>query len=131
MEQLILFGLVIVVLIIFMVRNGRKRAKDQATLAATLVPGAEVMTTFGLYGTIVSIDEEENKVVLRTSPNSEVTLHRQAVGRVVTPVETPEGPVEGDDTPKTITLNGEPMESAEPPAYGERLATEPTKKPTD
>jgi preprotein translocase subunit YajC len=51
------------------------------------------MTTFGLFGTIESVDEAENKIVLRTGPTSEVTIHRQAVGRVVTPVAGTDEPV--------------------------------------
>jgi preprotein translocase subunit YajC len=83
--NLLFFGAILVVLVLFMFRNGRKRQRDQQTLAESLKPGAEVMTTFGVYGTIESIDEAENKLVLRTGPTSEFTIHRQAVGRVVTP----------------------------------------------
>ena len=83
--NVLFFGAILVVLVLFMFRNGRKRQKDQQTLAQSLKPGAEVMTTFGLFGTIESFDETENKLVLRTGPTSEVTIHRQAVGRVVTP----------------------------------------------
>jgi preprotein translocase subunit YajC len=83
--NILFFGAILVVLVLFMFRNGRKRQKDQQTLAESLKPGAEIMTTFGVYGTIDSIDETENKLVLRTGPGSELTIHRQAVGRVVTP----------------------------------------------
>src|SRR3954454_10401557 len=83
--NILFFGAILVVLVLFMFRNGRKRQKDQQALAQSLKPGAEVMTTFGVYGTIESFDETENKVLLRTGPTSELTIHRQAVGRVVTP----------------------------------------------
>ncbi len=111
--QLLFFGVIIVVIIALMFRNGRKRQRDQQALSAGLQPGAEVMTSFGVYGTIVSIDDAENRVVLRTGPNSELTIHRQAVGRVVTPVAE-DGAV----------LNGEPVvldDAATDPTYGERL----------
>lgn len=111
--QLLFFGVIIVVIVGLMFRNGRKRQRDQAALASGLKPGAEVMTSFGVYGTIVSIDEEENKVVLQTGPGSELTIHRQAVGRVVTPV--------ADDG---AVLNGDPVvldDAAADPAFGERL----------
>ncbi len=77
---------VLAVLVFFMFRNGRKRKKDQEALQATMVPGADVMTSFGLYGTIVSIDEEENKVALEVAPGTVVELHRQTIARVVEPV---------------------------------------------
>jgi preprotein translocase subunit YajC len=113
--NILFFGAVLVVLVLFMFRNGRKRQRDQQTLAESLKPGAEIMTTFGLYGTVESIDEAENKLVLRTGPTSELTIHRQAVGRVVTPpagtaepelaettVEEPEAqlPVVDDGSPR-------------------------------
>jgi preprotein translocase subunit YajC len=103
--NLLFFGAILVVLVLFMFRNGRKRQKDLAALADSLKPGAEVMTTFGVFGTVESFDESENKVVLRTSPTSELTIHRQAVGRVVTPpVGADEGTVEALDEP---LLDGE------------------------
>lgn len=75
---------VVAVLVLFMIRNNRKRKRDAAEMATKFLPGAEVMTTFGLYGTLVSIDEDANTVLLETSPKVTVKLHRQAISRVVT-----------------------------------------------
>lgn len=95
--NLLFFGAILVVLVLFMFRNGRKRQRDQQTLAQSLKPGAEIMTTFGLFGTVESVDEAENKLVLRTGPTSEVTIHRQAVGRVVTPAPGSDVPADTAD----------------------------------
>ena len=76
---------VLAVLVFFMFRNGRKRQKDQAALQSQMVAGAEVMTNFGMYGTILSIDEEANKVALEIAPGTVVHLHRQTIARVVEP----------------------------------------------
>jgi preprotein translocase subunit YajC len=111
--QLLFFGVIIVVFVLLMVRNGRKRQRDQLALTEGLRPGAEVMTTFGVFGTIVSVDEAENKVVIRTGPNSELTIHRQAIGRVVTAPQDAEA-----------TLNGAPVlldDAASEPEFGERV----------
>ncbi len=123
--QIVLFAVIIAAIVFMMFRNGRKRQRDAATLAESLKPGAEVMTTFGLFGTIVSIDDEDNKIVLQTSPTSQMTLHRQAVAKVVTPTE-PAEPTEpaAAAAPGAITLNGETLPSSDtPPAYGERVAS--------
>jgi preprotein translocase subunit YajC len=96
--NILFFGAILVVLVLFMFRNGRKRQRDQQSLAESLKPGAEIMTTFGVYGTIESIDEAENKLVLRTGPTSELTIHRQAVGRVVTPPQ-------GSDEPEVTAIS--------------------------
>ncbi len=71
-------------LLIFMMMRGRKKAaKAQEEIRSNLAPGAEVMTQFGLFGRIVSIDTEENKIVLEVSPGSNVTVHSQTVAKVV------------------------------------------------
>ena len=114
--QLLFFALIIVVFVLFMFRNGRKRQRDQLALTQGLKPGAEIMTTFGVFGTIESVDDAENRIVLRTGPTSEITIHRQAVGRIVT---TP------DDAAAT-ELNGEPVlldDAATAPEFGERIDT--------
>jgi len=77
---------VLALLIFFMFRNGRKRQRDLQELQEKMVPGAEVMTSFGLYGTLVSVDEESNTVLVETSPGATVKLHRQALSRVVDPI---------------------------------------------
>lgn len=111
--QLLFFGVIIVAIVLLMFRNGRKRQRDQQTLSNTLRPGAEIMTTFGVYGTVVSVDDAENRIVLQTGPGSELTIHRQAVGRVVTPV--------AEDG---AALNGEPVvldDAAADPEFGQRV----------
>jgi preprotein translocase subunit YajC len=116
--QLLFFGVIIVVIIALMFRNGRKRQQTASQMATGLQPGAEIMTSSGIFGTITAVDEAENKITLRTGPNSELTVHRQAVGRIVTPVT-------GDGT----QLNGAPVvldDAAADPAFGERATTEPT-----
>lgn len=88
---------VLAVLIFFMFRNSRKRQKDAAQLQTQVVPGAKVMTNSGLFGTILSIDDEENEVLLESTPGTVLALHRQTIARVVTPVEVPDT-VEAADT---------------------------------
>ena len=70
--------------LIFMMFRGRKKARTaQEQLKSELAPGAEVMTQFGLFGTVLSIDNENNKVVLELSPGNTATVHAQAVAKVV------------------------------------------------
>ena len=84
MDAMTLFMMaVLAVLVFFMFRNGQKRKKAALELQNQVVVGAHVMTTIGVYGTIKSIDEVENIVVLETSPKNTLKLHRQAIARVV------------------------------------------------
>lgn len=85
--SLVMFGL-IAVLIFFMFRNGKKRQQAQAEMQNNVRPGAEVMLQSGIFATIESIDEEENRVTVR-SGDSSIVVHRNAIGQVVTPADVP------------------------------------------
>jgi preprotein translocase subunit YajC len=107
-------------LVFFMFRNGRKRQKDTLALQSKMVAGADVMTNFGLYGTIVSIDEEENKVALEIAPGTVVQIHRQTIARVVEPV------VVGDDVvlDESVASDAGTPSLAKEPDFGQRTGFE-------
>lgn len=120
---------ILAALIFFMFRSSRKRQKQQSELQKQVVPGATVMTNFGVFGTIVSIDEEHNKVELETSPGHILTVHRQTIGRVeTTPDTVEETPADAVETETTV--------GDEKPQFGERIedvdtASTPESKKTD
>jgi preprotein translocase subunit YajC len=80
------------VFIFMMFRRNKKTQQQQAQLQSQFAPGVEVMTSFGLFGRIVEIDEAENKVLLELSPGNTATVHRQAVTKIVEPVVAAEEP---------------------------------------
>ena len=108
---------ILAVLIFFMFRSSRKRQKQQSELQKQVVPGATVMTNFGVFGTIVSIDEENNKVELETSPGHILTVHRQTIGRVETVPET----AEITDADAATSSDADALTSDGKPQYGERI----------
>jgi preprotein translocase subunit YajC len=90
--------------VFMMFRRNKKTQQQQAEMQSKFAPGVDVMTSFGLFGRIVSIDEAENKVVLELSPGNEATVHRQAVTKVMEqPAE--ETPVVPDDA-SSLTATG-------------------------
>jgi len=103
---------VLAVLIFFMFRNSRKRQSEARELQSKVAPGAKVMTNFGVFGTILSIDEDENHVLLETTPGTVLTVHRQTVARVITPSE--------DETAAAPAALGEGE-----PEFGERVDEAP------
>jgi preprotein translocase subunit YajC len=114
----------LVVLVFFMFRNKKKRDRQQAELQTALVPGVEVMLTFGVYGTIVSIDEETNTAEVEVSPGTVLKVHRQTLGRVVEPAVVADDVVATDEAD---ALDGRPAGTPvdlSKPAYGERAAGE-------
>ncbi len=74
---------VLALMVVFMIRNSRKQKADREALVEKVVKGANVMTTSGIFGTIVSIDAEENQIVLETTPGTKLRIHRQAVTTIV------------------------------------------------
>jgi len=122
----LLIGMVVLlaIMVFFMFRNSRKRKAEQEKIKTTMVPGVEVMTNFGLFGTIVELDEVANTAILELSPGNRVKVHRQTLVRVVEPA--------GEGTPRSVE---EAMEIAEreqrerdaaagEPKYGERIDPE-------
>lgn len=109
---------VLAVLVFFMFRNGRKRKADLEALQAQMVVGADVMTNFGMYGTIVSIDEAENRVALEIAPGTVVQIHRQTIARVVEPTVA-----ETEDAP-AAELNRDQGTVMGEPEFGQRAAGE-------
>jgi preprotein translocase subunit YajC len=133
----IVFLVVAVGIVIFMIFNGRRNRAKQAAAKAEMLPGSEIMTNFGLFGKLLSVDEVTNVAEIETSPGVIVKVHRQTLSKVVTPSET------GDSTaPRSVEeamerANREAAEKeaaakvdSEAPAYGERVDDDPITKAT-
>ncbi len=118
---LVMLG-VLALLIFFMFRNSRKRKANLELLQQKMVPGAEVMTNFGLFGTLVDIDEEQNVATIETSPGSTVRVHRQTLARVVE-----DEPLETDDAADDVTVDSAPAVSE--PTLNESSLDAPPAKP--
>lgn len=110
---IVMFAL-IGLLIFFMFRNGRKRQAQMQELQSKMVPGAEVMLQSGIFGTIVSMDDEDNRATISTG-TSTLVVHRNAIGQVVTPADVPEMEEE------SVSLAPD-----DDPAFGERLTSNET-----
>ena len=128
-------GLVVLlgVMVIFMFRNSRKRKRDAEALKDKFVPGAEVMTQHGIYGTLISIDDEKNEAIIETTPGTRLRVHRQTISRVIDPVEAEEDVIEEPSGSEleagTHELNQDHAIPAGDPQYGERIGDEIDEKP--
>jgi preprotein translocase subunit YajC len=134
---------ILAVLIFFMFRNSRKRKQQMEELRSQIVPGAEIMTNFGLYGTLRSIDEASKVAEVEVSPGTIVRVHSQTIAKVVD-----EDADVADGSPRSVEeameianreaaereerqrakLDGSAVEPVAEPAYGERVEPE-VKKP--
>ncbi|MCU1404577.1 MAG: preprotein translocase subunit YajC, partial [Glaciihabitans sp.] len=57
---------VLAVLVFFMFRNNKKRKAAAEDLKSQIVPGAEIMTNFGLFGKLLSVNEVTNEAEVET-----------------------------------------------------------------
>lgn len=94
--------LILVAFWFLVIRPARKRQHEMSRIQASVAPGSEVMLGSGIYGTVVSV--EDDTVQLQVAPGTQVKVARQAVVRVV--------------------------ESAAAPAAEEAESTEPTEPTT-
>lgn len=84
MDPLLLVMVAVLAVFVFVqFRSSKKRRAQQETLQNKMVPGAEIMTQFGVYGTLLSIDEDNNEALIETTPGTIIRLHRQTILKVV------------------------------------------------
>jgi preprotein translocase subunit YajC len=80
---LLLFGL-LGLMMFFMSRRQRRAVQQQQELQSSLAVGDRVMTTSGLYGTIIDISDDAS-IDLEIAPGVETTWLRAAVREKVGP----------------------------------------------
>lgn len=76
----ILLGGLLILLVLMYQRSGKQR-RELAALQQSLVPGAKVMTSAGLYATVRTV--EGDVVTLETGPDQLSRWDRRAVVRVL------------------------------------------------
>lgn len=71
------------VMLFLMMRSQRKKTAQQQNLQSSAGVGSEIMTTAGIFGTIVGEDEDDGTITLEIAPGTQVKLIRGAIARVV------------------------------------------------
>jgi len=69
---ILILALLLVGMMYFTRRNRARSAMADQQRRQSLMPGSEVMTTSGLYGTVVSMNSEDDSVLLSIAPGVEV-----------------------------------------------------------
>jgi preprotein translocase subunit YajC len=122
------------VLIVFMFISSRRRRRDAETQREKIVPGVEVMTSQGIFGTLLSIDTDKNEAIIETTPGTKLRVHSQTIAKVV---EDEPVAVEGEVAePSAMKLNESSVAPMSEPEFGERAdkpkpAPRARKKPTE
>ncbi len=85
MEALLLPVLLIAVFYFLLIRPQQKQRRQVAELQQSVQPGTKVMTTAGLFATVVEVNDDE--VVLEVAPGVHSRYVRRAIANVVQPEE--------------------------------------------
>jgi preprotein translocase subunit YajC len=64
-----------------LIRPQRNRQKAQQALISALEVGDEVLTTGGIFGTIVEIDDDEGVLTVEIAPGTRVRILRQGIAQ--------------------------------------------------
>ena len=62
------------VMLFWMMRSQRKKAAQQQDLQSSAGIGSEIMTTAGIFGTIVDEDEDEGTIILEIAPGTHAEI---------------------------------------------------------
>lgn len=80
---IILLALLLAAMIAYTRRNRARAAAADRQRRQSLGPGSEVMTTSGLYGTVVQVNPDDDTVLLSIAPGVEVKWTIAALRNVV------------------------------------------------
>src|SRR4029077_6843349 len=98
------------VMLFWMMRSQRKKAPQQQNLQSSAGIGSEIMTTAGIFGTIVDEDEDEGTIVLEIAPGTQIKLIRGAISRVVS--EDEDEDEDGDEDDEVVDLSDDDHETS-------------------
>jgi preprotein translocase subunit YajC len=76
-----LIFLVPIGLLFFMMRNQRKRMAEQQRLQQAVEVGDEVLTSSGMFGTVVQLDEDDDTIWVEVAPGTRVHMVRGGIAR--------------------------------------------------
>ncbi|HZB31004.1 MAG TPA: preprotein translocase subunit YajC [Streptosporangiaceae bacterium] len=117
--QFLFLGLIVVAFYFFLIRPQRNRQRRQQQLQNSVRPGARIMTTNGMYATVVAVDDDG--IVLEIAPGVEARFVKQAIMQIV---EQGDAADDAEDE-----LDDDRPEDADEPAE-ERAASKSSSKPS-
>lgn len=86
--DLVFLVLIVLVFYVLILRPQRRRQQRSAQVQGAIMPGQQVRTTAGIYGTVVSADDQD--VVVQIAPGVEIRMMRRAIMDVI-PDDVPTG----------------------------------------
>lgn len=81
MATIVIFLVLIVALWFVMIRPQQRRQREAQQMRTSLVPGAKVMLTSGIFGTVNEITDDY--ILVEIAEGAEIKVVRAAIGRIL------------------------------------------------
>jgi len=82
---IVFYGALLVVIWLFFIRPQTKKAKEQAAFVTQIEKGARVVTTGGIHGKILKVDEN-GSVLLEVDNNVKIRIEKSGISMEMTKV---------------------------------------------
>ena len=83
LQALIPFILIFVIFYLLFIMPQRKKQKKHQQMVEELKPGDKVVTTGGIYGTVMGV--QKDRFELKVASNVKIEITKNAIGAVLTP----------------------------------------------
>jgi preprotein translocase subunit YajC len=80
-STIIMFGAIFLIFYFMIIRPQQKRSKERAKLLSNIQKGDKVVTSGGMHGTVIHI--EEKTVLIQVSDNVKLKFERAAISNVI------------------------------------------------
>ncbi len=80
-STIIMFGAIFLIFYFMIIRPQQKRAKEREKMLSNMQKGDKIVTSSGLHGTIVHIDEKT--VLLQVTENVKLKYERSAIATIL------------------------------------------------
>jgi preprotein translocase subunit YajC len=105
--QMLPVGIMLLVLFYFLlIRPARRQEQERQALLSNLKKNDEVLTAGGIYGTVVTVSETEDKVTLRVDDNVRIKVTKGSIQRNFTNEEAARAAKDAGKTSKETAKEG-------------------------
>jgi preprotein translocase subunit YajC len=78
------FIAIAVVFLMLMMRNSRRQDRERQAMLSTLDKNDRVLTIGGIYGTVISVNPNEDEVVVKVDDNTRLKVTKGSISRNIT-----------------------------------------------
>jgi len=83
LTALLPFVLVFVIFYLLIIMPSRKKQKKHQEMVEALKPGDKIVTTGGIYGTIMGV--KQDRLELKIAANTKIEITKSAIGAILNP----------------------------------------------